>query len=56
MINDKKVRWNGFMKTLGISWSLWMNRFPTHLSLSSSTFEHMGTVTLLEGDVLSNII
>ena len=56
MINDKKVRWNGFMKTLGILWILWMTRFPAHLALSSSKFEHMGNVTLLEGYVVSNII
>ena len=44
------------MKTLGSLWSLWMTIFPTHLALSSSKFEHMGNVTLLEGGVLSNII
>ena len=31
-------------------------RFPTHLAWSSSKFEHMGNVTLLEGHVVSNII
>ena len=56
MINSKKIRWNGFMKTLGSLWSLWMTRFPTHLACYSSKFEHMGNVKLLEGDVVSNII
>ena len=57
MINATKKRWNGFMEALGSLWSLWMTRFPTHLmACSSSKFEHMGKVTLLEGDVVSNII
>ena len=56
MINYKKIRWHGFMKTLGSLWSLWVTRFPEHLELSSSKFKYMGNVTLLDGDVVSNII
>ena len=56
MINYNKIRWHGFMKTLGSLWSLWVTIFPTHLALSSFKFEHMGNVMLLEGDVVSNRI
>ena len=56
MINSNKIMWHGFMKTLGILWSLWVTRFPAHLALYSSKFEHMGNVTLLDGYVVSNII
>ena len=56
MINSKKIKWHEFMKTLGSLQRLWVTRFPAHLALYSSKFEYMGTGTLLDVYVVSNII
>ena len=56
MINAKKIMWHGLIKTLGSSWRLWVTRFPTHLAWYSSKLEHMGSVTLLDSNIVSNII
>ena len=44
------------MKTLGSLWSLWVTRFHAHLTRYSFKFKHMGNVTLLDGNVVLNII
>ena len=56
MINAKKIMWHGLMKAPGILQRLWVMRFPANSAWFSSKLENMGNVTLLDGNVVSNII